>query len=72
MLIQLSSFTSILLLIGKTGTSSAFTLASNTQGIKSSSALHATIEGTALKAPSDIPMDDVPGLFDKYVQKTYG
>jgi len=34
--------------------------------------LFATIEKTELKAPSDIPTDDVPGLFDKYVQKTYG
>ena len=34
--------------------------------------LHASVEKTGLKAPSDIPMDDVPGMFEKYVQKTYG
>jgi len=38
----------------------------------SSSALYATQEKTVLKAPSDIPSDDIPALFDKYVQKTYG
>ena len=34
--------------------------------------LHASVEKTGLKAPSDIPMDDIPGMFEKYVQKTYG
>jgi hypothetical protein len=38
----------------------------------SASALFATVEKTGLKAPSDIPDDDVPALFEKYVQKTYG
>jgi acetylornithine/N-succinyldiaminopimelate aminotransferase len=38
----------------------------------STSALAATVEKTSLVAPDSIPMDDVPSLFDEYVQKTYG
>lgn len=51
-------------------TANAFSVSS----VKSSSrtALGATLEKTALVAPSDIPDDDVAGMFDKYVQKTYG
>jgi len=35
-------------------------------------ALHATVEKTVLKSPSDIPDDDIPGMFEKFVCKTYG
>jgi acetylornithine/N-succinyldiaminopimelate aminotransferase len=36
------------------------------------SSLFATVEKTSLVAPSDIPSDDVPSLFENYVMKTYG
>jgi hypothetical protein len=35
-------------------------------------ALHATVEKTVLKSPADIPDDDIPGMFEQYVCKTYG
>lgn len=38
----------------------------------SSTSLFATVEKTSLTSPADIPDDDIPGLFEKYVQKTYG
>lgn len=38
----------------------------------STTILHATVEKTVLKPPSDIPDDDIAGMFEKYVQKTYG
>lgn len=38
----------------------------------SSTSLSATVEKTSLTSPADIPDDDIPGLFEKYVQKTYG
>ena len=40
--------------------------------VADSTQLHASVEKISLKAPSDIPMDDIPGMFEKYVQKTYG
>lgn len=65
-------FSSIILFTLTTATASAFTIPSQFNYAQTESSLHATIEGTGLKAPSDIPMDDVPAVFDKYVQKTYG
>lgn len=35
-------------------------------------ALHATVEKTRLTPPSEIPDDDVAGMFEDYVVKTYG
>ena len=35
-------------------------------------ALHATIEKTRLTPPSEIPDDDVAGMFEEFVVKTYG
>lgn len=64
----------MVILARESATASAFSLSPN-NALKhqaSSTSLHATVEDTGLKAPSDIPMDDVPGLFEKYVQKTYG
>lgn len=60
-----------IILLALTASTSAFTIASSSSS-STSSALHATVEKTVLKAPSDIPMDDVPAVFEKYVQKTYG
>ena len=73
----MSKFSSIALLALLAPSSSlAFTVPSSAsvQSARSSStsSLFATVERTELKAPSDIPMDDVPGLFEKFVQKTYG
>ena len=34
--------------------------------------LYATVEKSVLKPPSDIPDDNIPELFEKFVQKTYG
>jgi len=75
-------FSSILLLAIMAPTSLAFAIqpslssssstSSSSSSVSSSSSLFATVERTELKSPSDIPMDDVPGVFDKYVQKTYG
>lgn len=63
-------------LVGSLDQSSSFSIqpVPRTAGSKSfSSALSATVEKTkALIPPSEIPDDDVPGLFEKYVQKTYG
>ncbi len=54
----------------------AFSVASSAghkhHNTRTATALHATIEKTSLKAPSDIPDDDIPGMFEQYVQKTYG
>jgi acetylornithine aminotransferase len=64
-------------LIGSIDQSSSFSIQAGfpkSSGSKSfSSALSATVEKTkALIPPSEIPDDDIPGLFEKYVQKTYG
>jgi hypothetical protein len=64
-------------LIGNIDPSSSFSIQAGfpkSSGSKSfSSALSATVEKTkALIPPSEIPDDDIPGLFEKYVQKTYG
>ena len=74
MLTRISTLTLSVLLARESAIASAFSLSSKNalQHQVSSTSLHATIEGTALKAPSDIPMDDIPGLFETYVQKTYG
>lgn len=66
---------SILILALTLGTADAFSVKPSSHQIgttQTSSALFATVEKTGLTAPSDIPSDDIPGLFDKYVQKTYG
>lgn len=66
---------STILLAFATAASSAFTIPSSPSSsthAQLKSSLYATVEGTRLVAPSDIPVDDVPALFDKYVQKTYG
>eukprot|EP01083_Nonionella_stella_P092606 259273_1 len=67
-------FSPLLLLALTAANSSAFSVPAFTSASVTSttSSLHATVEKTVLKAPSDIPMDDVPGVFEKYVQKTYG
>ena len=35
-------------------------------------ALDATVEKTSLISPDSLPSDDIPALFEDYVQKTYG
>ena len=50
----------------------AFAFASQSKATTSSTSLFATVEKTSLTSPADIPDDDIPGLFEKYVQKTYG
>lgn len=63
-------------LIGSLDQSSSFSIqvVPKSSGSKSfSTALSATVEKTkSLVPPSEIPDDDIPGLFEKYVQKTYG
>jgi hypothetical protein len=51
----------------------AFTLASSSpQKLRKNLSLGATVEKTALISPDSIPSDDIPALFEDYVQKTYG
>lgn len=71
---KLSTSAFLLGLLGGFEQSSSFSaqIAPNL-GSKSASALSATVEkAKTLIPPSEIPDDDIPGLFEKYVQKTYG
>jgi len=51
----------------------AFALAySSPQKLRKNLSLGATVEKTSLISPDSIPSDDIPALFEDYVQKTYG
>jgi len=39
---------------------------------RKNTALHATVEKTILTPPSEIPDDDIAGMFEEFVVKTYG
>ena len=53
---------------------SAFTLASTPQRLQRNLPLGATVEKPVLISPDSLPADDddIPALFEDYVQKTYG
>lgn len=73
MILKLPSSIVLLLAASTFGTSEGFAPSHvHTAARVSSSAIHATVEKTSLVSPDSIPMDDIPGLFEKYVQKTYG
>ncbi len=69
-------FSSLAILSLGIATASAFTIAPSshvTRYAEIKSSRFATIEGTKkLVAPSEIATDDIPALFEKFVQKTYG